>query len=697
MDHSYPPSPTAEYQAVRPRPDLSPVTSETLTTFNWSKEDVPTPVDENFDGRSMQPILRHGQRPPPKVDTQYRWWYISEYHLCFALHGFLVVMHIAFLAAGSVGAIDRVVVESKNYSFYAAILAIVPQAVAAAKMISAALVYYTQRLATRRAFKRSQTLTALHDQMSAWIGLGSAAMALFDQYTLPASVVGTCSIMLYLGLITVIHITTPTLITLEPTELPITSLINTTLGTPNLTSFIPWTEPGTDNPDQLIEIMSPLMSVLGPSGDGTHSDLLVTTGLANGTLYDVVEPNNASQPIRVNATTFDVSCGYLSDFQIQWKPATNTEFSYQTSRMPSFNISNGLLSWTDLTIADLAPSSLRVMTQSSRGVTLNLTRLVKPSPYNIFVSTVNFTDSSGSAGHIISLPGGMNPNADNWQRIWTLQMIGCTLDISHSFMEVDPTTRTLAEPNYAALRNSSKWEAWIPPPTVKPPSRIDQAMLDLWPYAFQAAAPSSYVAGLITMDPAQIAATIPSNVAVLNVIEKYLALTLDLFPVTNSKRYVIPEDYPPPPPLTLHHLENALSSATAASFYAALHSQPTALDNTRMLPDNSAIINATMSGTSEMLYMVSASRLSFNMINIAVGLAASTILLALAISLVRDLDGPEPLVCGAGILQTMWLAHGDPEFLDRVSRVGEPTTEELRKAGMEVVRLGKIRNQEDRC
>ncbi|KAJ6557621.1 hypothetical protein B0H19DRAFT_888703, partial [Mycena capillaripes] len=59
---------------------------------------------------------------------------------------------------------------------------------------TAILVFVTQRLAMRRKLWSYQTLTATHDHISSWMGLGSALATLYNQISVPASVFGTISI-----------------------------------------------------------------------------------------------------------------------------------------------------------------------------------------------------------------------------------------------------------------------------------------------------------------------------------------------------------------------------------------------------------------------------------------------------------------------------------------------------------------------
>ena len=72
-----------------------------------------------------------------------------------------------------------------------------------------------QQLAVQRQLHSSQTLTALHDSVNAWSGLGSSVLTVLQQFRVPATVFPTLITSIYLGCIAVLHITTPALFSLE--------------------------------------------------------------------------------------------------------------------------------------------------------------------------------------------------------------------------------------------------------------------------------------------------------------------------------------------------------------------------------------------------------------------------------------------------------------------------------------------------
>lgn len=85
-----------------------------------------------------------------------------------------------------------------------------------AQMYTAVLVLITQQLALRRDFHLRQTLSALHDKQSAWLGIGSSALVLWRQRKVNTALWSVVTVALYLGGIFTLHITTPGLFEVVP-------------------------------------------------------------------------------------------------------------------------------------------------------------------------------------------------------------------------------------------------------------------------------------------------------------------------------------------------------------------------------------------------------------------------------------------------------------------------------------------------
>jgi hypothetical protein len=96
------------------------------------------------------------------------------------------------------------------------------------------LVVITQQLAIQGAYLKHQTLTATHDETTAWTGLGSALLMLWRQTHITASVFGTLLVAIYLIGILVFHISTPSLFNLQFFTQPNLSTISTKIGMPNM-------------------------------------------------------------------------------------------------------------------------------------------------------------------------------------------------------------------------------------------------------------------------------------------------------------------------------------------------------------------------------------------------------------------------------------------------------------------------------
>jgi hypothetical protein len=83
------------------------------------------------------------------------------------------------------------------------------------QIYSSLLVFVTQVLAMRRSLRIRQTLTATHDNAAAWAGIGSATVRVWNQKAHSTSIISVLSAFLYLGNISILHITIPTLFSLQ--------------------------------------------------------------------------------------------------------------------------------------------------------------------------------------------------------------------------------------------------------------------------------------------------------------------------------------------------------------------------------------------------------------------------------------------------------------------------------------------------
>ncbi|KAJ7318432.1 hypothetical protein DFH08DRAFT_1086640 [Mycena albidolilacea] len=246
--------------------------------------------------------------------------------LSLVLHSLLVGIHLALLAIWARGLEHRITFSLDNQKTVN--FRITAIANAFGTIYAAALVFVTQRLWTRQSLRADQTLTATHDSAAAWTGIGSALSQLWSQRTMSGSIVGVLSVFLYLANILVLHITTPALFSFEtfnstrPVHVATRSL-------PSLDYFsqVNWSDP--DNAGTAMGNFVESDYVTGslyflPSILGSNTSL----GLKDGTLYDVVDINSGVGNVTVDATGFDITCGYLTDVNITHRQSTTDSDEY---------------------------------------------------------------------------------------------------------------------------------------------------------------------------------------------------------------------------------------------------------------------------------------------------------------------------------------------------------------------------------
>ncbi|KAI0938477.1 hypothetical protein AcV5_000154 [Taiwanofungus camphoratus] len=86
-------------------------------------------------------------------------------------------------------------------------------------------------------FLERWTLTAIHDVMNAWSGLGAALITLWRQQRVAASVVATLEVTIYLACISILHITTLALFSMETFNNVGSVTTSTIIGMPSITNI----------------------------------------------------------------------------------------------------------------------------------------------------------------------------------------------------------------------------------------------------------------------------------------------------------------------------------------------------------------------------------------------------------------------------------------------------------------------------
>ncbi|KAJ7229942.1 hypothetical protein GGX14DRAFT_581646 [Mycena pura] len=213
--------------------------------------------------------------------------------LCFALHLLLVLIHVAVLLS----AIHHwehhftfLIEHQTTVSFWTAVVS-----QSFGTIYCSVLVFLTQKLAMQRTTEL-MTLTAVHDNISAWAGLGSALATLFNQVSVPASVLGTLGIVGYLGCISALHVSIPAILSVDAY---------------NATAKVAIPASTSGMPDATRNYMSTWpVEFLPFRGIFDDSQML---GLSNGSLYEVLDATTpGNDTAQISAIGFNITCGYLS-------------------------------------------------------------------------------------------------------------------------------------------------------------------------------------------------------------------------------------------------------------------------------------------------------------------------------------------------------------------------------------------------
>ena len=146
---------------------------------------------------------------------------------------------------------------------------------------------------------KMQTLTAVHDIVGAWNGIGAAISTLWQQTKVASSPLTLFLILAYLSCISGLHIISSSVIQFEAFNNTFTSVVP---------AMLAWPPPSVNLTNINWHMITPLMS-LWP--------LLTTAkGLSGRTLYDVPSSDFTYTGAVVNATTISAECGLLSNLSV---------------------------------------------------------------------------------------------------------------------------------------------------------------------------------------------------------------------------------------------------------------------------------------------------------------------------------------------------------------------------------------------
>ncbi|KAI0777065.1 hypothetical protein BC629DRAFT_1525131 [Irpex lacteus] len=517
----------------------------------------------------------------------------------------------------------------------------------------AALVLITQRLALIRDLHTRQTLTAIHDKASAWLGLGSSLFALWDQKSLCSSALGVILIGLYWAGIAVLHI-------IIPASVSVTTYNATVL---------------TQQTTRLARSEFPQI------------------GLEENMIYDIlpVVPtavNNAT----VNATVFEAHCGVLSQ-NVRVKPHPHFK-----------NISSEQLKWifetnftelrvtANLSMDILAPGTLTTYAQlqgydyADAAVSEMLSNVIP------VVSTIPVVDASQSMkGTVKFNPGVAWYSLTSEWKYWSIansealvdsvQIFLCNVSIVTTTIEVSAITRRPFKKN-ALPAVDVLWKNWS---FRDYPATAHNSMLNLVQESFSSPPPSTrrvaynnlaslYNTTSLQLDRSSLVGTIPTT---YSLIDQFLMEDLN-YTDTMTQSPTDQLNASLSRGISLSDLQHSLGKAVAAMMWYGGNKDQSSTYTDGLDSSTLQRTNDTGKATVEVLNI--RLRLNFNILLSAVGLGVSCVLFALTFLLSSRPKGQEVNndLNSAGILQLTWLLGNESRF----AGIRRPDRQELRRAGL---------------
>ncbi|KAJ7454375.1 hypothetical protein FB451DRAFT_1517922 [Mycena latifolia] len=608
--------------------------SDTTSTL---ENDAETP-------RDFEPVQ------PPDVATTTPWFQSTKILrlLSLILHSTLVVIHLALIGVWAKGLEHHLVFTLENQKLVSLLITAIFTTFGT--IYSAVLVLVTQTLSIRRSLQMDQTLTATHDNSAAWAGIGSAIVHVWHQKAVPASVIGVLSTFLYLGNILVLHITTPSLVSLQTFN----SSRSVLVPTQSLPAYNWSNDVSFDRQEYLPASLSYLPFVAGTT---------TTEGLYGGTLYDILDPNAALVPgnVSVKATGFNITCGYV-----------------EPGMEPGANEPTGEVWWLNDNGGD---DALFAIYPTQPGIISALPVPVNTLSASITLyATVPIIDSNNHRGPLLDLNPPMKTEAwdsindTTYMRVSSVQAFRCSQSLVPQTAFIDSQSRNLLAVEPALTKSTSTWLPYAglsvfvmgENETAANLTTSGNFLLDTWAYWYDEI-PSSYLALDSHQFPVQYVTTA----------DKYLIEQLDL-PGDNSSK-------PLRSNVTLHDVENILSALVASMFWTR-HVSPADSAPT-LRPYVPFLLKSNV--TADVVYLEV--RVELAIIAVSVGLVASIALLLLSLPyslLHRDKENDRDLpLDGTGILHAMWLYRNHPELETLLEQVEHPTNDNLRSAGMVRTRL----------
>ncbi|KAH7908469.1 hypothetical protein BJ138DRAFT_352526 [Hygrophoropsis aurantiaca] len=627
------------YQPFTPNRSLS--LKQSSKTYGWNEEaDRFLEMDElNSDTphdapRRRQPSITSSTVSELTRGSPFLVW------SCYIMYGLLVAIHLVLLGLWPGHVEHRVTIPVGEQSDTASVaLTVILQAFFT--LYSAGIIFMTQRLALRSNLLGRQTLTAVHDECGAWTGIGAAVITLWSQIKAPASVRGVLFITIYLSCIVVLHVSSSTLIGLQTYNNTLQTTVPVSFGMPpNMSAYLSSTIPFAPN-------TTILATVAGKIAE------LSTTGLWGATVYDTLTDTSGLGNTTVNATTFFSNCYSIPDTTVS---IDNKTGMYNVSSAPA-NMYFDVL--------PLPQNGINIVGSISPDSNDYISRLV-------FFVVPPIPDSQGNTGSTVPVQREIiQSNGSSVNETIQMQALACSLSAINQTAAIDVSTNNLLSLDPATPESLQQWQTfqWVTSDSIT--EQISSLAAILFAGTTSSVEISSKCNSLMDEMTWNSCSFSDIDIRIMDMLGFYTNLA------AGNQSTV------PTPNVNLVDFENALGNMYAAISWAG----------SRLYEDSGT--SEDVSSTKMVTKYFLESRLNINLLPVAFGLGASSVLAALAVLLTRVHKVPaalttKPVVASPGILQTIWLASRHPDAHDRIAEVRNPSNEELRRAGMFDISLGRL-------
>ncbi|KAF7367591.1 hypothetical protein MSAN_00822400 [Mycena sanguinolenta] len=547
--------------------------------------------------------------------------------LSLVLHCILIGIHFALIVVWAMGLEHRLMVSQER----AAIISLLVTATTTTfgAIYLALLVFITQTLSMRHDLHIHQSLTATHDNAAAWAGLGSAVFCLWYQKSVPASVRGVLLALLYLGSIAILHITLPNMFFLQTVQ--------------NLHPVVVGTRGLPFDPHALAVTTQPCCVQMLPAILGN----VRREGLHEGSLYDVLDDNAGTGNVIVDATGFNVTCRFFP----------------QAHRIPLLLTPDGegrtvVLDSTDKIIGAVPSTTSNIISTFQPFINDSFGRWDYNIPDSVFIyATVPVVDSSGASAPWLDFPQ-------------PAQVFRCFQSLVKQTAVIDAKSREVLEITPKILKTSSTWSPFEPGLDILTSGNF---LIDRWGCWYSSAPASEFRLARSTAPPFQYG-------HYLSVADLYLIQKFNLAAAEVSER---------PSDITLHDLENVLSTIVATMFWTMGHVLPAHGFETDVMAQlvllQPPVHTSLLKGNATVSEIVTETHLTLNVVAVVIGLTVTIVLglVSLRYSFFHiPRDRKDLIIDGTGILHTIWLYRNQPKLQTILKQAGTPTNNNLREAGM---------------